>query len=168
MRPPSQGWRFQKSGAQRWNRANRWQGKRSCESPSELACTARRNWKSVQRWYGHGHGHGIFILATHPEGAWTTNPKPSFTQRRPNKSTGISRHAGIVSASELVLLNFEKIAQSQMTVTVAATVTEYIVNINKKCRRPNPSPSFATVTVTVTDYFCRMMSILLKSKGNDQ
>ncbi len=28
----------------------------------------------------HGHGHGIFILATHPKGTWSTNPKPSFTQ----------------------------------------------------------------------------------------
>jgi hypothetical protein len=26
--------------------------------------------------HGHGHGHGIFILATHPEGTWTTNPNP--------------------------------------------------------------------------------------------
>ncbi len=25
---------------------------------------------------GHGHGHGIFILETHPEGKWTTNPNP--------------------------------------------------------------------------------------------
>ncbi len=24
--------------------------------------------------HGHGHGHGIFILATYPEGIWTTNP----------------------------------------------------------------------------------------------
>ncbi len=33
--------------------------------------------------HGHGHGHGIFILATHPEGIWTTNcieSQPSFTQ----------------------------------------------------------------------------------------
>ncbi len=40
----------------------------------------------------HGHGHGIFILATHPEGIWTTNPKPSFTQHPsadPTKGTGI-------------------------------------------------------------------------------
>ncbi len=36
--------------------------------------------KYVQACHGHGHGHGIFILATHPEGIWTTNPKPSFTQ----------------------------------------------------------------------------------------
>ena len=28
----------------------------------------------------HGHGHGVFILAMHPKGKWTTNPKPSFTQ----------------------------------------------------------------------------------------
>ncbi len=30
--------------------------------------------------HGHGHGHGIFILATHPEGIWSTNPKPSFAR----------------------------------------------------------------------------------------
>jgi hypothetical protein len=24
--------------------------------------------------HGHGHGHGIFILATYPEGTWSTNP----------------------------------------------------------------------------------------------
>ncbi len=24
----------------------------------------------------HGHGHGIFILATYPEGTWSTNPNP--------------------------------------------------------------------------------------------
>ncbi len=29
--------------------------------------------------HGHGHGHGIYVLATHPEGIWTTNPKPSGT-----------------------------------------------------------------------------------------
>ncbi len=26
------------------------------------------------RGHGHGHGHSIFILATHPEEIWTTNP----------------------------------------------------------------------------------------------
>jgi hypothetical protein len=26
--------------------------------------------------HGHGHGHGIFILATYPEGTWSTNPNP--------------------------------------------------------------------------------------------
>jgi hypothetical protein len=41
--------------------------------------------------HGHGHGHGVFILATHPERKWTTNPKPSFTQypsAGPTKGTG--------------------------------------------------------------------------------
>ncbi len=28
----------------------------------------------IEYGHGHGHGHGIFILATHPEGTWTTNP----------------------------------------------------------------------------------------------
>jgi hypothetical protein len=32
--------------------------------------------------HGHGHGHGIFILATHPEGIWTTNPRPSCLKGR--------------------------------------------------------------------------------------
>ncbi len=31
---------------------------------------------SVSHGHGHSHGHGIFILATHPEGKWTTNPNP--------------------------------------------------------------------------------------------
>ncbi len=34
----------------------------------------------IHKGHGHGHGHGIFILATHPEGTWTTNPNP----RSPN------------------------------------------------------------------------------------
>jgi hypothetical protein len=31
---------------------------------------------SRPHWPGHGHCHCIFILATHPEGTCSTNPKP--------------------------------------------------------------------------------------------
>ncbi len=44
-----------------------------------INCDERQS-KGTCLCHGHGHGHGIFILATHPEGTWTTNPKPSFTQ----------------------------------------------------------------------------------------
>ncbi len=52
--------------------SNFWKQYRNSLKPLEP--NLKYNWCWFLCHTSHGHGHGIFILATHPEGIWTTNP----------------------------------------------------------------------------------------------
>jgi hypothetical protein len=86
---------------------------------------------SVFADHGHGHGHGIFILTTHPEGIWTTNPNP--------RSPSIP-----AQTQQRVLVSKRWIYRDRQTVTVTMTVTVTVT----------------TVTVTVTGK-CMLVSCAL-------
>ncbi len=47
---------------------------------SSLFCMICTSLACCSHGHGHGHGPGIFILATHPEGTWTTSPMPTSLQ----------------------------------------------------------------------------------------